>query len=169
MQPVGVGWLLPLSRAPYAAVISQHELAADHCRQMIAGRHWLSVAVLVAFAVVAANGWLAGEPDVATHVGDNPAATLAPPAEGLPAEAHATLQLIRRGGPFEYDRDGTVFQNREGRLPAEPRGYYREYTVPTPGSRDRGARRIVTGGDPPSVYYYTDDHYRTFRRIEVSR
>lgn len=136
---------------------------------MIAGRHWLSVAVLVAFAVVAANGWLSREPDAAAHVGDKPAPTLAPPAGGLPAEAHATLQLIQRGGPFEYDRDGTVFQNREGRLPPEPRGYYREYTVPTPGSRDRGARRIVTGGDPPNVYYYTDDHYRTFRRIEVPR
>lgn len=84
----------------------------------------------------------------------------------LPAEALATLQLIARGGPFPYRQDGTVFQNREGLLPGKPRGYYREYTVPTPGARDRGARRIVTGGNPPSDYYYTNDHYRSFRRIE---
>jgi guanyl-specific ribonuclease Sa len=85
----------------------------------------------------------------------------------LPPEALDTLALIEAGGPFPYDRDGTVFQNREGRLPSQPRGHYREYTVPTPGSRDRGARRIVTGGDPPVEFYYTDDHYRSFRRIEV--
>ncbi|TAH45813.1 MAG: ribonuclease [Betaproteobacteria bacterium] len=85
---------------------------------------------------------------------------------GLPPEALATLALIERGGPFPYRKDGTVFQNRERLLPAMPRGYYREYTVPTPGSRDRGARRIVTGGHPPEVYYYTSDHYRSFRRIE---
>jgi len=85
----------------------------------------------------------------------------------LPAEATATLDTIQRGGPYRYPRDGIVFQNREGRLPGQPRGYYREYTVPTPGASDRGARRIVTGGDPPRVYYYTDDHYRTFREIQV--
>lgn len=85
---------------------------------------------------------------------------------GLPREAADTLALIQRGGPFPYRKDGIVFQNRERRLPAMPRGYYREYTVPTPGSRDRGARRIVTGGNPPDVYYYTADHYRSFRRIE---
>jgi len=85
----------------------------------------------------------------------------------LPPEAVATLEAIERGGPFRYDRDGSVFQNRERRLPERPRGYYREYTVVTPGSRDRGARRIVSGGDPPEVYYYTDDHYRSFRRVEV--
>ena len=85
---------------------------------------------------------------------------------GLPPEALDTLALIRRGGPFPYRKDGTVFQNRERVLPAMPRGYYREYTVPTPGSRDRGARRIVAGGNPPEVYYYTSDHYRSFRRIE---
>lgn len=93
---------------------------------------------------------------------------VAPPAlDGLPPEAVATLQLIQRGGPFPYRQDGTVFQNREGLLPARPRGYYREFTVPTPGARDRGARRIVTGGDPPEVYYYTADHYRSFRALEL--
>lgn len=81
----------------------------------------------------------------------------------LPPEAHATLQLIRAGGPYPYARDGSVFRNREGRLPARPRGYYREYTVNTPGARDRGARRIVAGEGGES--YYTHDHYRTFQRI----
>jgi guanyl-specific ribonuclease Sa len=84
----------------------------------------------------------------------------------LPPEAIETLQAIARGGPFPYDRDGVVFQNREGRLPEQPRGYYHEYTVTTPGSRDRGARRIIAGGNPPTVYYYTDDHYRSFRPVE---
>jgi ribonuclease T1 len=90
-------------------------------------------------------------------------------ADGLPPEAAATLQLIERGGPFPHRQDGTVFQNRERLLPQKPQGYYREYTVPTPGARDRGARRIVTGGDPPEVFYYTDDHYRSFRVIEGPR
>lgn len=83
----------------------------------------------------------------------------------LPAEALATLALIERGGPFPYRKDGTVFSNRERLLPARPRGYYREFTVPTPGAGDRGARRIVSGGDPPEVFYYTDDHYRSFQPI----
>ena len=85
----------------------------------------------------------------------------------LPAEAHDVLQAIARGGPFEHRQDGGVFQNRERRLPAQPRGYYREYTVATPGARDRGPRRIVTGGDPPVEYWYTDDHYRSFRRFQI--
>ena len=87
----------------------------------------------------------------------------------LPTEAHDVLDRIARGGPFEYRQDGSVFQNRERRLPAQPRGYYHEYTVETPGSRDRGARRIITGGEPPHEYWYTEDHYRSFQRFEVSR
>ena len=85
----------------------------------------------------------------------------------LPREARETLALIRSGGPFPYEKDGTVFFNRERLLPARPRGYYTEYTVPTPGARNRGARRIVAGGDPrvSGEYYYTRDHYRSFRRI----
>lgn len=86
----------------------------------------------------------------------------------LPPEAQRTQQLIRDGGPFPYSKDGTVFGNRERLLPRAPRGYYREYTVPTPGSRDRGARRIVCGGPKPSApaaCYYTDDHYASFRLI----
>ncbi|HNI51880.1 MAG TPA: ribonuclease domain-containing protein [Azospira sp.] len=87
----------------------------------------------------------------------------------LPVEARETLALIKRGGPFPYPRkDGSTFGNFEKRLPAKPRGHYREYTVPTPGSRDRGARRIVAGSPPETSgeYYYTDDHYRSFRRIK---
>jgi len=84
-------------------------------------------------------------------------------ASALPVEARATLALIRAGGPFAHDRDGSVFGNREALLPRRERGHYREYTVRTPGVRDRGARRIVAGRD--GEYYYTDDHYRTFRRI----
>jgi ribonuclease T1 len=81
----------------------------------------------------------------------------------LPAEARETLRLIERGGPFPYRKDGTTFGNRERLLPSQPRGYYREYTVRTPGARDRGARRIVTGRS--GERYYTADHYRSFRRI----
>ena len=105
------------------------------------------------------------------------AALLAPPAlarndnalaneiavAALPREAQQTLQSIKRGGPFGYERDGVVFGNYERRLPPRHRGYYREYTVPTPGVRNRGARRIVAGAG--AEYYYSDDHYRSFRRI----
>lgn len=81
----------------------------------------------------------------------------------LPPEGRETLELIGSDGPFPYGRDGVVFQNREGILPDEERGYYHEYTVVTPGSDDRGARRIVTGSS--AERYYTDDHYESFRRI----
>ena len=81
----------------------------------------------------------------------------------LPAEARQTLALIKAGGPFPYQKDGSVFGNREGLLPKRERGYYREYTVKTPGAKDRGARRIVAGR--AGEYYYSDDHYRSFRRI----
>jgi ribonuclease T1 len=84
------------------------------------------------------------------------------PVAQLPEEAQETLALVKRGGPFPYRKDGATFGNFERRLPVRARGYYREYTVPTPGARDRGARRIVAGG---GEYYYTDDHYRSFRRI----
>jgi ribonuclease T1 len=86
----------------------------------------------------------------------------------LPREAQAAEALIRAGGPFASGKDGSVFGNRERVLPAEPRGYYREYTVVTPGARDRGARRIVCGGRKPTApeaCYYTGDHYASFRRI----
>ena len=84
-------------------------------------------------------------------------------AAQLPAEAQHTLALIRSKGPFPYAKDGSVFGNREGLLPKQPRGYYREYTVKTPGERTRGARRIVAGRG--GELYYTEDHYNRFRRI----
>jgi ribonuclease T1 len=85
----------------------------------------------------------------------------------LPPQARETYGLIRSGGPFPYEKDGSVFGNRERLLPAAKRGYYREYTVATPGSRDRGARRIVCGGPArvPHACYYTADHYASFRQI----
>lgn len=82
----------------------------------------------------------------------------------LPREARRTLDLIDAGGPFPYAKDGSTFGNFEGILPQQRRGFYKEYTVDTPGSRDRGARRIVTG-DNDRIHYWTDDHYETFKRI----
>lgn len=87
------------------------------------------------------------------------------PVAQLPPEGRATLALIKQGGPYPYRKDGTVFGNREKLLPDQPRGYYREYTVPTPGLSHRGARRIVAGGRG-GEYWYTADHYRSFRRIK---
>ena len=83
--------------------------------------------------------------------------------EQLPREARATVALIRKGGPYPYARDNAIFGNREAILPRQKRGYYREYTVKTPGERTRGARRIVAGAS--GELYYTDDHYNSFRRI----
>lgn len=115
--------------------------------------------VAVVIAGVAVGGELYAEPT-------------APPASvaiaNLPPQARATHQLIRTGGPFAYEKDGSVFANRERQLPGKSRGFYREYTVGTPGAKDRGARRIVCGGVPPTqpeTCFYTDDHYASFRRI----
>jgi len=85
----------------------------------------------------------------------------------LPSQGAETYRRILKGGPFPYEKDGTVFGNRERRLPVHKRGYYREYTVATPGARNRGTRRIVCGGPPttPETCYYSDDHYESFRRI----
>jgi ribonuclease T1 len=104
-----------------------------------------------------------------------PVAARTPPAAlpdvalvDLPVEARETYLAIGKGGPFRYDRDGIVFGNRETLLPAKPRGYYHEYTVATPGVKNRGARRVICGGDAraaPRLCYYTDDHYQSFRRI----
>ena len=88
----------------------------------------------------------------------------------LPPQGQAMLKLIYQGGPFKYDKDGTVFGNREHFLPARQRGYYREYTVKTQGERSRGARRIVCGGDRPAApdaCFYTDDHYASYRQIAL--
>jgi ribonuclease T1 len=86
----------------------------------------------------------------------------------LPKQGRETYALILAGGPFAYDKDGTVFGNRERLLPAQKRGFYREYTVKTPYARNRGAKRIVCGGSQPvkpEVCYYTEDHYASFKRI----
>jgi len=85
----------------------------------------------------------------------------------LPTQGRELLGLIRSGGPFQYERDGVVFGNREHLLPAEKRGYYHEYTVRTPGAKNRGARRVICGGPKttPDACYYTDDHYQSFKRI----
>lgn len=110
-------------------------------------------------------------PCLALAKGEAPEATAGLPAVAfadLPGQAQETHRLIRKGGPFPYEKDGTVFFNRERLLPAHPRGYYREYTVRTPGVRHRGPRRIVCGGEvrrSPDNCYYTDDHYASFRRI----
>ncbi|MDT4877914.1 ribonuclease [compost metagenome] len=87
---------------------------------------------------------------------------------GLPVQGRQVMELIRQGGPFRYEKDGTVFGNRERLLPSQRRGFYREYTVPTPGLSHRGAKRIVCGGLQPRVpdaCYYTEDHYSSFKLI----
>lgn len=119
-------------------------------------------------AVVVAAGLAAGATATArtTEPPTTQDATVALAA--LPTEARQTHRLILSGGPFPYDKDGTVFGNRERLLPPRARGHYREYTVKTPGAADRGARRIVCGGSPPNrpdVCYYTGDHYASFSRI----
>lgn len=115
----------------------------------------------------------AGNPVSSPSTGGSPATVSEEPAQqsqagtvslsSLPKEAADTLRLIKQGGPFPYSKDDTVFSNYEGLLPARSKGYYHEYTVITPGSPDRGARRIVAGA--PGEYYYTGDHYASFRRI----
>jgi ribonuclease T1 len=115
-------------------------------------KYWLRFLILAWLAIGSAFGFSFGH-----DTGDS--VTLA----DLPREARQTFELIKAGGPFPYDRDGIVFGNYEKQLPARPRGYYHEYTVKSPWRRDRGPRRIITGRD--SEFYYTDDHYRSFRRI----
>jgi ribonuclease T1 len=103
-----------------------------------------------------------------SSVSDTPASDLARVAESrLPREAADTLALVRAGGPYPYEQDDGVFGNRERLLPRQPRGYYREYTVETPGARDRGPRRLVVGED--GDIYWTTDHYASFRQVEAGR
>lgn len=95
-------------------------------------------------------------------------AAMAVPVVALPTQGQQVMGQISQGGPFRYEKDGSVFFNREGLLPRHKRGYYREYTVPTPGLNHRGARRIVCGGErprAPDACFYTEDHYASFRRI----
>jgi ribonuclease T1 len=120
-----------------------------------------SLAILALLGVLA---WMASTPvDARDYAADRSEIA----AARLPREARDTLARIREGGPFPYERDGVAFGNRERALPPRARGFYHEYTVPTPGVRTRGARRIVCGGPrkAPEVCYYTDDHYASFRRI----
>ena len=113
---------------------------------------WVALALLLSVQAQAAT---------ATHGGQNGLPVIA--LAELPDEARDTLRAIKQGGPFAYPRDGVVFKNYERILPKQPGGYYREYTVKTPGARDRGARRIVCG--PLPECYYSADHYKTFKRI----
>ncbi|MFF7439091.1 ribonuclease domain-containing protein [Streptomyces sp. NPDC008122] len=130
----------------------------------------LRVLLALVLAVLLAGCSSAGGTGTATPT-RTPAVTAATGTSGLPTvrasrlppEARETLALIARGGPFPYAKDGTVFSNFERVLPRRERGYYHEYTVKTPGGRDRGARRIVTGRGGET--YYTDDHYETFREV----
>jgi ribonuclease T1 len=116
------------------------------------------LALVLAFGLALAAG---------AHARSAPDALPTVEAAALPHEAQETLRRIHAGGPFPYERDGVRFGNRERLLPAQPRDYYREYTVRTPGARTRGARRIVCGGPArtPDVCYYTQDHYQSFARI----
>ena len=119
--------------------------------------HKLVLALVLSAAAVGAT-------QARTPLGDEAVVTLA----SLPPEVRQTEQLIRQGGPFAHAKDGSVFGNRERQLPRHERGFYREYTVKTPGARDRGARRIVCGGraaTAPEACYYTADHYASFKRI----
>lgn len=124
------------------------------------------LAVLAGVAAVSLHA-TASAPHGLTAQGTRPAAGTVSLA-ALPVEAQQTERLIRAGGPFPYQKDGVVFGNRERLLPLQAKGFYREYTVRTPGSRDRGARRIVCGGRQPrepDACFYTEDHYASFKRI----
>lgn len=132
----------------------------------------LSLLVLVAAFALVRVADVGGEETPANPAASSPSvSTDAPGSEiadrietaGLPSEVGETVALVAAGGPFPYDRDDTTFGNREGRLPDQRYGYYREYTVPTPGSPDRGARRLVVGA--AGEVFYTDDHYGSFTRI----
>jgi ribonuclease T1 len=119
-------------------------------------RQFVSIVLLVVLTHVAMLA--VGAPSQARSIG-----TVS--LSDLPREARDTVALIRKGGPFPYEKDGSVFGNFERRLPLHERGYYREYTVPTPRSRNRGTRRIILG--KAGELYYTDDHYESFRQIRV--
>ena len=120
----------------------------------------LVLAVLLLYAVA-----VFGPVHAKGSEGANSAATIS--IAEMPAQGVQVYNLIAQGGPFDYEKDGVVFGNRERLLPVRSRGFYREYTVKTPGSTNRGARRIVCGGEPrkPDACYYTADHYASFRRI----
>lgn len=124
-----------------------------------------SVIKLVLTGLLLAAAWFPGWIQARSGLPADGAVTVS--VAELPRQGVETYRLIHQGGPFPYEKDGSVFGNRERLLPAHKRGYYREYTVPMPGVHNRGTRRIVCGGRPrtPDVCYYTADHYASFRRI----
>ncbi|MGH3831527.1 MAG: ribonuclease domain-containing protein [Pseudonocardiaceae bacterium] len=130
-------------------------------------------AALIGLLMLVAGGALGRHALSAPPVGDRPSVVVA--AAGLPVQTMSQLppqvaqvwQLIRHGGPFPYPQDGAVFGNRESRLPSRQSGFYREYTVPTPGAHDRGTRRLITGG--AAELYYTCDHYVSFVTVDPTR
>ena len=126
-------------------------------RSFLQARWWLFVSLLLCLPFAQAR----------SHHSHDAVVTSTISVAELPAEARDTLQLIKSNGPFPYSRDGVVFSNYEHMLPQQPRGYYHEYTVKTPGTHNRGARRIVCGVMPEC--YYSDDHYRSFYRIKEGR
>jgi ribonuclease T1 len=127
---------------------------------MISGAHFR----LAAAGILLAAAFFCAHPALARAA---PVDMLDIAAADLPREGREVLVLIRKGGPFRYDRDGVVFVNRENLLPDRPKGYYHEYTVRTPGAETRGARRIICGGPVtmPDACFYTSNHYRSFKRI----
>jgi ribonuclease T1 len=126
----------------------------------------LLVAVGLGYTVDALHSDRSSHSSTVAHAGTNPAALPVVALSSLPVQAGQTVRLIERGGPFPYAQDGVVFDNNEHLLPAHQRGYYHEYTVPTPGADDRATRRIVTGKN--GEFYYTSDHYDAFERIAMS-
>lgn len=127
----------------------------------------LVVALAIGYGVKAARSDDSSPHPSTTSTTSTPQ-TPAKPLSALPAQAARTVSLIEQGGPFPYPRsDGVVFHNNEHVLPREPDGYYREYTVPTPGSAERGSRRIITGKD--GQFYYTPDHYSSFVLVDTTR
>lgn len=134
-------------------------------------RTLIAAVTLAATAALGSTAYAAPAPAPTTTIASvvtAPAAIDTCALSSLPSQAADTLDLIHSGGPFPYDQDGTVFSNREGILPDESSGYYHEYTVITPGSPDRGARRLVGGGatTTPAHVYYTGDHYASFCEVD---
>lgn len=158
---------MTVARRPW----SRHRDGHQHGHVDLRRPRLFLVAVLV--ALLGLLPATAAASPAAAPVTDAPTVTAAPAAlrtvalSSLPREAAQTYRLIRAGGPFPHSQDGTTFRNREGILPARGAGYYREYTVETPGSDDRGARRLVTGSG--GEVYYTGDHYASFVAVDVAR
>lgn len=151
-------------------------LSAEPFTTRLSDPSWLtsrSAAFLAGLVLGVAAHWAPTEAQARRSVPpDTPAVEAAVPLSVLPVQAQVVHRRILAGGPFRYDKDGSVFGNRERHLPRQPRGFYREYTVPTPGVRHRGARRIVCGGKEmrqPETCFYSEDHYNSFQRIDPRR